>query len=147
MNKSRILVFLAIAYGISWICWLPIVKFIPLNLFESSTFVILLLVIGVYSPTISTILSSAIIGGWPSVKALIKKYFLWRVEIVWYIAAILLFPLVYTLSVFAYRISIGSIGSINYGVLSIIHVLVFVSIFLGPLGEELVWRDFVNIVL
>jgi hypothetical protein len=136
MNKSRILVFMALAYGISWICWLPIVKFIPLNLSESPIFVILLLVIGIYSPTISAILGSAIIGGRPAVKDLIKKYILWRVSIVWYIAAILFFPLVYSLSVFAYRISNGSIGSINYGVLPIIPVLVFVSIFLGPLGEE-----------
>lgn len=143
MNKSRILVFMALAYGISWICWLPIVKFIPLNLSESPIFVILLLVIGIYSPTISAILGSAIIGGRPAVKDLIKKYILWRVSIVWYIAAILFFPLVYSLSVFAYRISNGSIGSINYGVLPIIPVLVFVSIFLGPLGEELGWRGFV----
>lgn len=143
MNKSSILVFVLIAYGISWICWLPIVKFIPLNLFESSTFVILLLITGIYSPTISAILSSAIIGGWLAVKTLIKKYILWRIEVVWYIAAILFFPLVYSLSVFAYRISNGSIGLINYGALSIIPVLVFISIFLGPLGEELGWRGFV----
>ena len=145
MKKINILGFVTIAYGISWFCWLPIVKFIPLNLFESSTFVILLLIIGIYSPTISAILNSAMIGGWPAVKDLIKKYFLWRVKIVWYIASILLFPLVYLLSVFAYMISngsIGSIGSINYGALPVIPVLVFVSFFLGPLGEELGWRGF-----
>jgi len=142
MNKSNILLFVAIAYGISWICWLPIVKFIPLNLSESPKSVIFFLVIGIYSPTISAILCSAIIGGLPAVKVLIKKYILWRVEVVWYIAAILFFPFVYLLSVFAYRVSYGSIGSIHYGGFSILPVLVFISILLGPLGEELGWRGF-----
>lgn len=142
INKNRILMFVPITYGISWICWLPTVRFIPLNLFESSTSVMLLLVIGIYSPTISAILISSINGGWPDVKDLLKKYIVWRVEIFWYIASILFFPLVYLLSVFAYRIFHGSIGSIHYGVLPIIPVLVFISIFLGPLGEELGWRGF-----
>jgi membrane protease YdiL (CAAX protease family) len=142
MKKRNILGFVAITYGISWICWLPIIKFIPLNLSESPKFVIFFFVIGVYSPTISAILCSAVIGGWPTVKALIKKYILWRVGILWYIAAILFFPLVYVLSLFSYKISFISIGSIQYGVLPIIPVLIFVSIFLGPLGEELGWRGF-----
>jgi uncharacterized protein len=46
------------------------------------------------------------------------------------------------LCIFFYKISYGSIGSIQYGVLPIIPVLVFVSIFFGPLGEELGWRGF-----
>ncbi len=142
MRKSYILGFVAIAYGISWICWLPIIKFIPLNLSESPKFVIFLFVVGVYSPTVSAILCSAVISGRSTVKALIKKYFLWRVEVLWYIAAILFFPLVYILCIFFYKISYGSIGSIQYGVLPIIPVLVFVSIFFGPLGEELGWRGF-----
>ena len=143
INKRNILGFVAIAYGISWICWLPIVKFIPLNLSDSPKFVIFFLVFGIYSPTISALLCSAVIGGWPTVKALIKKYILWRVGAFGYFAAILFFPLVYVLCVFAFKVSYGSIGSIHFGVLPILPVLFFVSFFLGPLGEELGWRGFV----
>jgi membrane protease YdiL (CAAX protease family) len=142
MNRSRILVFVAIAYGISWTCWLPIVKLVHLNPFESPALVILLFLVGVYSPTISAIINSAIIGGWPAVKDLLKKCILWRVGIIWYAFAILFMPLAYSLSVFAYTILDGSVGSVNYGMLPIIPVAALLMLFLGPLGEESGWRGF-----
>jgi len=96
----------------------------------------------VFSPSISALIISAIIGGMAEVKRLLSGFKRWKVGLVWYLAAAFLFlgPL---LIVLIYRITsytnTGGLAGITMA--SLLGQVVF-NFFSGPFSEELGWRGF-----
>jgi len=96
----------------------------------------------VFSPSISALIISAIIGGKAEVKRLLSGFKRWKVGLVWYLAAAFLFlgPL---LIVLIYRITsytnTGGLAGITMA--SLLGQVVF-NFFSGPFSEELGWRGF-----
>jgi membrane protease YdiL (CAAX protease family) len=95
-----------------------------------------------FSPTISALILSWIIGGVAEVKRLFSGFTRWKVGLRWYLAAAFLFlgPLAFALI----YIALGNpIAGIQPGVTTsaILGQLVF-TLFSGPLAEEAGWRGF-----
>jgi len=96
----------------------------------------------VFSPSISALIITAVIGGKAAVKRLISGFTRWNVGLRWYLAAAFLFigPLVITLIYMALGNSnTGSLASIT--LISFLGQVVF-NFFSGPFSEELGWRGF-----
>lgn len=95
-----------------------------------------------FSPTISALLISWMIGGWDEVKRLLSGFTRWRVGWFWYFAAAFLFlgPLVVA---FVYGALGNPIPGIAPGMTApvILSQVVF-TLFSGPLAEEAGWRGF-----
>jgi len=103
---------------------------------------ILYWILSAWSPTISAILISGLIGGWNQIKSLLKGFLKWRVGIKWYLAAffIMLGPLVFAL---IYNLFGGESPGIdpNLTIPIILYYLLF-TFLSGPLSEEAGWRGF-----
>lgn len=142
VEKNKLVAFVLFAYAFSWLCWSPVIHIIRADLFASPGWAIALIFLGGYGPSFSALLMSAITGGWVSVKTLVKKLFNWRVGFNWYAIIFLIWPIIFALGASLYVKLGGSLGSTNYGLLPWIPAVYVVSIFLGPLAEELGWRGF-----
>jgi membrane protease YdiL (CAAX protease family) len=98
--------------------------------------------IGIFSPTISSLLVSWVIGGGTEVKHLLAGFTRWKVGLGWYFAALflLLGPLVIALV----YIALGHpAAGIRPGVTfpSMLGIIAF-QFFSGPFAEETGWRGF-----
>ena len=98
--------------------------------------------VGIFSPTISAVFLSWVIGGAAEVKRLLSGFTRWKVGFGWYFAALflLLGPLVIALVYIA-------LGHPPVGLQPGVTVTAFLGIILfqffsGPLGEETGWRGF-----
>jgi membrane protease YdiL (CAAX protease family) len=95
-----------------------------------------------FSPTISALLISWIVGGWKEVRRLLSGFTRWNVGLRWYIAAAYLFlgPLAFALI----YIALGNpVSGLKPGVTaSILLGQVVFTLFSGPLAEEAGWRGF-----
>ena len=98
--------------------------------------------LGIFSPTISSLVLSAVTGGKPAVKQLLRGYTLWKVGARWYLGALtlVLLPLIIAL---IYK----ALGNPSHGLApgataaSLLGQFVF-TFFSGPLAEEGGWRGF-----
>ncbi len=68
---------------------------------------------------------------------------MWKVGVKWNLLALAFGPVIYAMAIFIYKLNGGFLGMTNYGLLPWIPVVFLVSIFLGPLAEEMGWRGFV----
>ncbi|MBD3214014.1 MAG: CPBP family intramembrane metalloprotease [Candidatus Lokiarchaeota archaeon] len=99
-------------------------------------------IISAWSPTISAIIISGLIGGKEEVKLLLRGLTRWRVHWKWYFAAflILLAPLGFALIyIIAGGVSPGIDPSLTVPLF--LYYLLF-TLFSGPLSEETGWRGF-----
>lgn len=95
-----------------------------------------------WSPTLSALIVSGLIGGWTQIKSWLKGFTRWRVGIQWYFAAffIMLGPLLIAL---VYNILGGTSPGIAEGLTIPILLFNLLYTFLsGPLSEEPGWRGF-----
>lgn len=95
-----------------------------------------------FSPTISALVISCIIGGWREVKSLLSGFTRWNVGLRWYLAAAYLFlgPLAFAL----FYIALGNpVTGLKPGTTATILLgQVMFTLFSGPLAEEAGWRGF-----
>lgn len=147
IEKNKLILFVVFAYAFSWSCWSPIIHVVKADLFASPGWAIGLLFLGGYGPSLSALLVSVLSGGWASVKTLLKKLFYWRVGFSWYALLFLVWPVIFALGLCLYVNLGGALGMTNYGLLPWIPAVYLVSIFLGPLAEELGWRGFAMPIL
>ncbi len=102
----------------------------------------IMLIIMIWSPTISAIIISGLIGGWQELKKLLKRFLIWKVGISWYFAGFLLMigPLIFAA---IYLLIGGSTPGPVVGLtIPIILSELFLTLFRGPLSEEAGWRGF-----
>jgi membrane protease YdiL (CAAX protease family) len=98
--------------------------------------------IGIFSPTISSLIVSWITGGWSEIKRLLAGFTRWKAGFWWYFAAVflLLGPLVIAL---VYIVLGHPSAGLRPGVtiLSLPGIIIF-QFFSGPFSEETGWRGF-----
>jgi len=98
--------------------------------------------ISIWSPTISAVIMSGLLGGMPAVSKLLRGFTIWRVHLKWYLAALFLFigPLIFAL--FYIMLGFEHVG-IDPSLTPVTLVIAIMStLYLGPLSEEAGWRGF-----
>jgi len=143
MNKNKLYVFLTLTFLWSWTNW-----FIGLNYLldginqESISKFITVFFIGVYGPALSSIFTTLFFDGFKGVFELIKKFFIWKVPLKYYIYIIAL-PLIFVLiAIGLYNQFVGDIGAFDKTAYISIPTILLAGSYAGPLGEELGWRGF-----
>ena len=98
--------------------------------------------LGIFSPTISGLIISWIIGGLAEVKRLLSGFTRWKVSFWWYFAAafLLLGPMLIALVYIA--LGHPAIGLRPGVTISSLLGIVLFQIFSGPIAEEAGWRGF-----
>jgi uncharacterized protein len=127
----------------SWACWLSVFNDLKPSLFESDAGTVELFLLGAYAPSIAAIFFTAYLDGKEGLKALFKRLFMWKVGFSWTLLALVIGPIIYAIAISIYAANGGFLGDVNYGLLPWIPVVFLVSLFFGPLAEELGWRGFV----
>ncbi len=133
-KKYSLIIFFVLTYVITIIAILVILL--------NDLFYIPMMILSVFSPTISAIIVSGLIGGWTEIKMLFKGYLKWKVNYKWYLAGffLMIYPLICTL---IYHLFGGDYpGPVaGFTVLSFFSGLFF-NLLMGPLSEEGGWRGF-----
>lgn len=143
LRQHRLTAFVGITFLSSWICWLTIFADLKPSLFEFDSGTLLVFLLGAYAPSLVALLLSFYLDGSAGAKNLLRRLLMWRVGWSWNLLALLAGPCIYVAAVMIYAVGGGFLGSVNYGLLPWIPVVVLVSLFLGPLAEEIGWRGFV----
>ena len=95
-----------------------------------------------FGPFLAAIVISAVLGGWPRVRALLASVVRWRVPPIWYLVAIGM-PLALQLLALWLNPMFGSAPPNWANVPAVTEIAVMVAllmVFSGPLGEEPGWR-------
>jgi membrane protease YdiL (CAAX protease family) len=135
--------FFIMAYGFSWIAWLPFVlavwHIIPSNSFSALTFPI-----GTFlGPTLSAFLVTGVTEGDIGLGRLLHRFALWRVGLQWYLFVLLAVPVLCLLGIVLLPGSLASFKPPPPGFVVQSLEQFFIVFFLGgPLAEEPGWRGF-----
>ena len=140
--------FLLLAFGLSWILWIPAVLMEQAE-FQPVKFV--LFIIGGFGPTIAGILSIRCDRDLAAEQDIFKK--LTGVRLIsrsWYVFIVLAFPLLAVLAIAIYRTAYGAMPylpslegfDLNAGNIITLVMIMIQSIVLGPLSEEIGWRGY-----
>jgi membrane protease YdiL (CAAX protease family) len=140
LRRHPLASFLVVAYGLSWLCWLPVLDRIQSNPFKSDPDVILRLLIGGWGPTLAALICTGVAGGWSAVKALLGRFKLRGARKSLLAVALLWNPLVMAGAVGAFVLTGGELGYIHWPAFIWMPVMFLAVSIFGPLGEELGWR-------
>lgn len=143
IQRHKVIAFVVTTFLCSWACWLSVFNDLKPSLFEFDTRTLSLFLLGAYAPSIMAIVFTAYLDGKEGVKKLFKRLLQWRVGFSWFLLALIIGPIIYSIAVLLYSTNGGHLGEINFGLLPWIPAVFLVSLFLGPLAEELGWRGFV----
>ena len=139
----KVLLYLIIAFLWSWINWFIGLHYLSAGInSETINKFITFFFIGVYGPTFSSIVTTLYFEGFSGIVTLLKKLTIWKAPVKSYLTIIFL-PLICLLSaVGLYSLFIGSVGQFNTHAFVAIPSILWASLPIGPLGEELGWRGF-----
>ena len=135
LRRHPLIFYFLITYGISWGMGLPLI--IVFHMTQVPVWLAILLASG---PTLSSFMMTAVIGGWPEVRELLRRYVRWRVGLIWYLITIVVLPVLIALVSLTLP---GGVASVLNGlpVYPLVYVLTFFAG--GPFLEEPGWRGFV----
>lgn len=131
--------FLLLTIAWSWIFWTiglsrlshgnPVDDFVPFFF------------LGVYGPSICSVIITFLFDGLAGAKSLLKKIFTWKFPATVYLAIVLL-PIIFVLAgIVLYRFYIGPTGALDWKTgFALMPMTLWTGIYAGPLGEELGWR-------
>jgi membrane protease YdiL (CAAX protease family) len=156
-NRNLWLFFL-LAFGISWVVWIPAALashgFLSLQL--SPVFTGLL---GAFGPSLAAIILTGVFQGKAGLRSLIGRLFVWRVGIQWYVF-VLLWPAVLSLMTSAINFLLGGPApdfanppilrfyplppeAFAVGLLPLLPFVFLQQMFISsPMGEEIGWRGY-----
>ncbi len=143
MRQHPLLCFFVMAYGFSWIVWIPYIlsiwHIIPVNSFS-----ILAFPIGTFlGPALSSLLMTGITEGDEGLGRLLHRFALWRVGWQWYVLILLGVPALSLLGIVALPGALASFVAPSPSFVVKYLEQFFVVFFLGgPLAEETGWRGF-----
>lgn len=143
MNWKKLFVFLILTFLWSWILWIIGLNYLSdeINQKSISKFLVFFFV-GVYGPTISGIITTLFFDGLKGLFELIKKLFIWKVPLKYYLYIIFL-PLIFvSIGIVLYGQFLGEIGGFDKMAYLSIPTILLTGLYAGPLGEELGWRGF-----
>jgi membrane protease YdiL (CAAX protease family) len=142
-TDRRVIVFLIIAFVWSWVNWFIGMHYLApgINDVTIKPFITCLL-LGLYGPLLSAVVTTWYFAGFKGLTALLKKFTIWKVPPGIY-AVIVLLPLVLTGgSICLYAIWFGSPGRIDTHAVRMVPLVLLAALRAGPIGEELGWRGF-----
>jgi uncharacterized protein len=139
VRRQPLIAFFVLTYALSWVLWLPLV-FLRDTIPAAPSFVLALL--GSAVPSLLAIFLTAIVLGGGSLRKLLGRLLIWRVDPRWYLVVVL-GPAALVGGIVAFNTLLGgpAIG-INVPLLAAVITLAF-HIFPGSaLGEEIGWRGY-----
>ena len=141
VQQNPLLSYFVLAYGLSWILWIPTAWFI--NSTDSPPeWVLLLVALGIYGASGAGFITTGLVDGKPGVRKLFERLRNWRVGFQWYLFALLVVP-VFLLAGFAlYTLQGNPAGPFSPSKLPLLLLGAIPAILFGPLGEEFGWRGF-----
>lgn len=131
-KPGQLTVFFVLTFIIGWMAWIPMLT--------SPTFPKYGAFIFLFSPAISSLITTAIVDGRTGIKNLFKRYFFWEFNIRWYLLAFLIMPAIFLLAILAtlsFNLQGLWINSPLYFVVASFIYLMFINS-----GEEIGWRGF-----
>lgn len=145
MRRHPLFFFFLMAYGFSWLVWVPFVLsqsgvgLLPFRL------PVLYVVLGAFlGPCLAGFLMTAVTAGKVGMVRLLRRFILWRVGFQWYLFAILGMPALIFLTVLALlpgaRLAL-TLSSVTAALLAYPGNLVLLFLLVGG-GEEPGWRGF-----
>jgi len=143
MKTKKIYIYLILTIIWSWTNWIIGLNYLSNGINQESIGkFITYFFIGVYGPTIASIITTLIFDGISGLLALLKKMMLWNVPFKYYLY-ILVLPLVFVaIGILLYSLFVGHIGDFDKTAFYTIPTILLAGIYAGPLGEELGWRGF-----
>lgn len=158
-NNSATLQFFLATFAFTWIVWIPGAYFFPPTGTTGFTGIgvwFLIQSVGAAGPSLMAILVIQTSYGKAALQRTLERYKLWRVGARWYLAAVLLVPLLTVTALVLLAVlegwdvaispdsGVGSLlGSVGLvGLLALLPVIFVSQIFSSPLLEELGWRGF-----
>jgi membrane protease YdiL (CAAX protease family) len=142
LRHKPLVSFFVLAYGLSWLLWIPVVilglPVINLSTQAPSLYVLPGIAIGV---TGSAFLMSAVTQGKAGVRRLLQRLTWWRPGPQWFAVAVLLIPL----SEVLVAVALGSpdaLRALTPAALLLYPAAYLSHFFFGPLFEESGWRGF-----
>jgi membrane protease YdiL (CAAX protease family) len=135
--RYPLFIYFILAYAFAWLLWIPAVVF--QESFPSLTMILFML--GTFAPTVAAILLTGIYEGKDQVKALLKRFLIWRVGLNWYLV-VLLGPLFLVFLVSGVYILLGGVAPDMSQLPMLLPTFLLVLVFGGPLAEEAGWRGY-----
>jgi membrane protease YdiL (CAAX protease family) len=139
VRRHPLITFFVLTYALSWVLWLPLV--VLRDTFPAAPGLVLVL-LGSAVPSLLAIVLTAIVFGRGSLRELLGGLLIWRVDLRWYLVAVL-GPVALAGGIVAFNVLLGGPAiSINVPLLAVVITLAF-HIFPGSaLGEEIGWRGY-----
>ncbi|HET7419354.1 MAG TPA: type II CAAX endopeptidase family protein [Candidatus Dormibacteraeota bacterium] len=137
-HRLALIGFFVLTFALSWTIWVPVMtasfgwpgfSLPPAGL------------LGALMPGVAAIAVTASVGGWAAVRALLRQLTVWRVDVRWYAAAVLLIPAIIGATFVVSSALRGSwlpTPEITFGAVAFMLVLQIPN----TLAEELGWRGF-----
>jgi membrane protease YdiL (CAAX protease family) len=135
--------FFALTYLLSWLIWIPLalshLGIGPLRIPEETSGGVRLL--GVLMPATAALILTALAGGRAALRALLGRLAIWRVNWKWWVAAVLVQPLLLGLVALVYNLlggqpALTALPAVSAGALAVIIFFLL----LATLGEEIGWH-------
>jgi len=137
VRRYPLITFFVLTYALAWILWLPLL-FLRDTIPERQGLVLVLL--GSLIPSALAIVLTSIVFGRGSLRKLLGRLLIWRLNPLWYVMVIL-GPLTLAGGMVAFNAFLGG-PAINVGV-PLLTVVITLAFFIFPgsaLGEEIGWR-------
>jgi membrane protease YdiL (CAAX protease family) len=136
--------FFVLAYAIAWALWIPAVLTWKLSFTPTETpwWLMAAGVLGAYAPTVSALVVTRVVGGVAAVRALLRKFLIWRVGARWYLVVLLVPPAALVVALGIYASSGHTLGRFDASQWPLVLALPLLVLPFGSLGEELGWRGF-----
>ena len=136
MRRYPVLAFYLVTFASSWLIWIPATPFLqdPARL---SLGVVLAAYVGIYTPTLAAILLTGLESGTPGIRALFRRFLLWRAALPWYLFALFGSAATGLIAMALYALGGGTLPPLTPNYLAVVFLLVG-----GPLAEEMGWRGY-----
>jgi membrane protease YdiL (CAAX protease family) len=136
--------FTLIAFGISWLCWLPLVAASHHVGYVPSSAGSLLILLGTFGPLLSAVAWVSRTTGVRGLGEFIGQAFRWRAGIQWYAAALVVPAMVRIAVLYVHSLQGGPLLELTDASrwLAIPSTFLLVLLIGGPTGEEFGWRGF-----
>jgi uncharacterized protein len=149
LARHPLLFYVLIAYGGTWIVWLPfLLSADGLGLMSFSSPLPLIVIGGLATftgPALAAFVMTGVTEGRAGIRRLLQKIVLWRVGLRWYLFALLGLPVILALGAIVVPGNLASFQPMDPLSLLLAYLPFFVYPALligGPLGEEPGWRGF-----
>jgi membrane protease YdiL (CAAX protease family) len=141
IKQRPLLSYFVLAYGLSWIIWVPVGWFVS-RVDEPPEWIFLLVILGIYGASGAGFIMTGLVDGKPGVRELLARVRNWRVGFQWYLVVFLAVPLLILAGIAIYTLLGNPIGQFVPSRLPVLLLGAIPAIFFGPLGEEFGWRGF-----